>query len=59
MKSFEEFKEECYLKDPQISLQTIELLYKIGNFVNNNATNNLDEKQKTKKKSTKKNETDR
>jgi hypothetical protein len=53
MKSFEEFKEECYLKDPQISLQTIELLYKIGNFVNNNATNNLDEKPKTKKKSKK------
>jgi hypothetical protein len=53
MKSFEEFKEECYLKNPQISLQTIELLYKIGNFVNNNTTTNLDEKPKLKKKSKK------
>ena len=48
MKSFEEFKEECYLKNPQISLQTIELLYKIY-IVTNNNLNNSDEKSKSKK----------
>lgn len=53
MQSFEEFKQECYLKDSQMSLQTIELLYKISNFVNNNLPSNLDEQPKTKKKSKK------
>ena len=52
MKNFEDFKNECYLKDSQISLQTIELLYKIY-IVNNNNLNNSDEKTKTKKTSKK------
>ena len=48
MKKFEDFKNECYLKNPQISLQTIEILYKVY-IVNNNNLHNSDEKTKTKK----------
>ena len=57
MKDFEEFKQDCYNKDSQISLQTIELLYILYiNQIADTKNPNLDEKATTKK-TRKKNET--
>jgi len=54
MVNFEDFKYECYKKDSQISLQTIEILYykliaEIQKPANDPINNNLDIKPKTKK----------
>lgn len=49
MKDFEKFKNEAYIKDPQISLQTIIVLYEQSLIVKTD----LDEKPKNKKTSKK------